>query len=56
MGDVAKAMLDGSACQSCGEWFDDVLEGAEPPGYPRSCNLCEHPRQRRMKADENDDA
>jgi hypothetical protein len=33
-------MLDGSACSGCGQWFDDVIEGHEPPGEPRTCTGC----------------
>lgn len=40
MGEMAEAMLEGSCCEGCGEFFDDVIEGAEPPGYPRRCEGC----------------
>jgi len=40
MGEAAEDMLDGSCCEWCGEWFDDVLNGAKPPGYPRYCDAC----------------
>lgn len=40
MGEIAEAMLDGTFCQECGAVFDDILNGAEPPGYPRSCRAC----------------
>lgn len=42
MGEAAEDVLDGSCCQGCGEWFDDVTEDAEPPGYPRFCGSCEY--------------
>ena len=38
MGDAAEDMLDGTCCEGCGEFFDDILNGAEPPGYPRYCS------------------
>lgn len=40
MGEHANDILEGSVCQECGEWFDDVLDGKDPPGYPRICNSC----------------
>lgn len=33
-------MVDGVTCQECGEYFDDILNGAEAPGYPRTCEIC----------------
>lgn len=41
MGEHAEDILDGSVCEWCGEWFDDVLNGEEPPGYVRHCKECE---------------
>jgi len=41
MAEAADDVLDGSCCQLCGEWFDDVLSGDEPPGFPRTCEACE---------------
>lgn len=41
MGEVADDILDGTVCQHCGVFFDDILAGEEPPGYPRSCPECE---------------
>lgn len=41
MGEAADDILEGLCCQYCGEWFDDVLGGAEAPGYPRSCEGCD---------------
>lgn len=35
MGEVAEMMLDGTLCQSCGEYLDQ-----EPVGYPVSCGGC----------------
>jgi hypothetical protein len=34
MGDVADMMLDGTLCQTCGEYLGN------PTGYPRSCRSC----------------
>lgn len=36
MGEAADDMLEGRACQCCGEWFLDD----EDCGYPRSCAGC----------------
>ncbi len=41
MGEAAEDMLEGIVCQCCGVYFDDFLEGEEPPGHPRSCEGCE---------------
>lgn len=40
MGEYAEMMLDGTCCESCGEVFDDILCGAEIPGFPRMCKTC----------------
>ena len=40
-GTAADDMLDGTCCQICGEFFDDVIDGEEPPGVPRTCSACE---------------
>lgn len=40
MGEAADDMLDGSCCSSCGEWFEEIFDGVEPPGYPRVCDAC----------------
>jgi hypothetical protein len=52
MGEAAEAVLDGSVCQVCGEWFDDIIEGEEPPGYPRTCATCERPGETIAEEDE----
>lgn len=39
MGEAAEDMLDGSCCETCGEWFHD----GDAPGYPRPCNGCKQP-------------
>lgn len=53
MGQVADDMLDGTCCQYCGVWNDDLLEAGkdwkkgdppvewEPPGFPWTCEDCE---------------
>lgn len=41
MGEAAEDVLDGIVCEGCGEFFDDILNGLEPPGYPRRCEACE---------------
>lgn len=40
MGQHADDMLEGLVCQECGEFFDDILNGGEEPGYPRTCDRC----------------
>lgn len=50
MGDAADDILDGCCCELCGEWFDDILNGKDPPGYPRRCEQCESPKRRNRKA------
>lgn len=40
MGEIADMHLDGTMCEGCGAFFDDVLAGNEPPGYPRLCWDC----------------
>jgi len=55
MGEVAEMMLDGTMCEGCGVVFDDIIEGAEPPGFPRRCEACEpgdtprRPKRRRKR-------
>jgi hypothetical protein len=41
MGEVADMILNGTMCQVCGCWMEDV-EGPDfkPPGYPRTCDDC----------------
>lgn len=41
MGDIAEMHLDGTLCERCGEVFEDILEGNEPPGHPRYCKGCQ---------------
>lgn len=38
MGEHAEMRLDGTVCEACGEIFDDIIAGAEPPGHPRYCS------------------
>ena len=40
MGEIADDMLDGTTCSECGAFFDDVVNGEDPPGYPRLCVAC----------------
>lgn len=37
MGEYAEMMLDGTVCESCGEWLGDD----EGPGFPRVCPGCQ---------------
>ncbi len=36
MGDISEMMLEGTLCQSCGEFIDDGCDD----GYPRDCAGC----------------
>ena len=49
MGEAAEDILDGLVCEVCGEWFDDVLDGQEPPGHPRRCDRCDPKPRRRAR-------
>lgn len=40
MGEHADDVLNGLVCFSCGEWRDDVINGADGPGWPRLCEAC----------------
>ncbi len=47
MGDAADDLLDGSCCESCGEFLGGAC------GYPRQCGPCKSPtkikKERKMK-------
>jgi hypothetical protein len=45
MGEAADDILNGLVCQECGEWMDDILNGADEPGYPRTCDGCQPQRK-----------
>ena len=40
MGEIAEMMLDGTMCEGCGVFMDDILDGAEPPGFAQRCSGC----------------
>lgn len=40
---------DGLVCEGCGEWFDDVLCGADAPGFPRRCPMCQPRRKNKNR-------
>lgn len=42
MGDISEMMLDGTLCETCGEFI------GEPVGYPRYCGGC-RPRKKKNK-------
>lgn len=44
MGEAADDILEGAVCQVCGEWMEDLLDGFDPPGHPRTCEGCGGPR------------
>lgn len=52
MGEAAENILDGTVCEGCGEFFDDIIDGDEPPGFPRRCPSCEplHRSRKRRRA------
>lgn len=37
MGEIAEMMLDGTMCQSCGEWLHGGEDGPGIPGFCFSC-------------------
>lgn len=49
MGEAAEDILDGTVCEGCGEFFDDITDGDEPPGFPRRCTSCEPPRRSKKR-------
>ena len=49
MGEYADDLIDGTVCQECGVFFDDILDGHEPPGYPRTCGECSFGRYKKKK-------
>jgi hypothetical protein len=49
MGDAADDVLDGLCCEGCGEWFEDVLNGAEAPGFVRRCEACKPKTSKRKR-------
>ena len=40
MGEISEMMQDGILCQICGVFMDDLQDGDEAPGYPRTCEGC----------------
>ena len=40
MAEHTNDFADGTVCEICGTFFDDVINGEEPPGYPRMCYEC----------------
>jgi endogenous inhibitor of DNA gyrase (YacG/DUF329 family) len=38
MGEIAEMMLDGTMCEGCGEFMDDIIAGDDAPGFPRYCS------------------
>ncbi len=50
MGEAADDMIYGLACQMCGEFFDDVINGEDEPGHPRTCDRCLPSRKPRQQS------
>ncbi|MDB5848204.1 MAG: hypothetical protein JWP29_1956 [Rhodoferax sp.] len=40
MGEAAEDILDGTVCEGCGVFFDDILNNSPAPGFPRKCDQC----------------
>ncbi len=40
MGEAAEDILDGTVCEGCGVFFDDIINCSSPPGHPRKCDQC----------------
>ena len=40
MSETTEMILDGTMCQVCGAWMEDVCDGFVAPGYPRTCEDC----------------
>lgn len=38
MGEIADMMLDGTMCECCGEFMEDIIAGGDAPGFPRYCS------------------
>lgn len=49
MGEAAEDILDGTVCECCGQFLDDIINGGEPPGYPRRCGSCGPPRKLKLR-------
>ena len=30
-------VLEGIICKTCCEWFNDIIDDVDAPGYPRNC-------------------
>lgn len=43
MGDAADDLLDGSCCESCGDWMGEAI------GYPRNCEGCKADAKKEQK-------
>jgi len=40
MGESANDMIEGRACQICGEWLEEFVTDGYSFGYPVSCPRC----------------
>lgn len=40
MSETTEMILDGTMCQVCGAWMDDVEPGFVASGHPRTCEDC----------------
>jgi len=53
MGEIADMVFDGTLCEQCGCFMDDlILDGNtldDPPGYPRLCPSCRRGDKKRHK-------
>lgn len=49
MGEIAEMMLDGTMCQSCGEWLNGGADGDGFPGFCASCQPIAKPKPLKVK-------
>jgi len=49
LGALGFTLLLSSDGRGCGEWFDDVLCGADAPGFPRRCPMCQPRRKNKNR-------
>lgn len=40
MGEIVEMIMEGTLCEQCGVVLDDIVNGADAPGYPRLCWDC----------------
>lgn len=48
MGEIVEMVLEGTFCELCGCVVEDIVMGAEAPGYPRKCEDCLREEQKEL--------